>query len=356
MANDDKVACQGIANYLSLQIALEEFSVKVFTIPLGSLDVILGVDFLRTLGPILWNLDDLCMAFWHRDQHILWKGLGSTRWDIEMKVAARAARADPTPLMDMLLQQFAGVFRELSDVPPARSCDHRIHLKPGTPPIAVRPYCYPQLQKDELETQCASMLGIIRPSTSTFSALVPLVRKQDKSWRFCIDYLALNEQTVKDKYPIPIVDELLDELHDAFLFTKMDLRSGYYQVRAHLDDVHKTTFQTHHGHFEFLVVPSGLTNAPATFQSLMNEVLRPFLRWCVLVFFDDILIYSKPWSEHLQHVKAVLETLQANHRESPWTTARWRQSPHGRPPALPMASADFWDWQGIIASSTKISA
>jgi hypothetical protein len=118
---------------------------------------------------------------------------------------------------------------------------------------------------------------------------------------------------VKDKYPIPVVDELLDELNRAKFFTKLDLHSGYHQVRVHSEDIHKTTFWTHHDHFEFLVMPFGLSNAPATFQTLMSEVLGPYLCRCVLVFFDDILIYSASWSQHLWHVKIVLGTLRNNH-------------------------------------------
>jgi hypothetical protein len=219
--------------------------------------------------------------------------------------------ATPT-LLDELLASFVDTFAEPHGLPLHRSRDHGITLVSGAQPVVVLPYRYPARHKDELECQCTAMLvqGLIRSSLSAFSSPVLLVKKHDGSWRFCVDYRTLNAITVKDAFPIPVVDELLDELHGTKCFTKLDLRSGYHQVRMRADDIAKTTFRTHDGLYEFLVMPFGLCNAPATFQALMNDVLRPFLRRFVLVFFDDILIYSSSWADHLCHLRAVFTILQ----------------------------------------------
>jgi hypothetical protein len=197
--------------------------------------------------------------------------------------------------------------------PPDRGFEHTIELEAGVTPVITAPYRHPKRFKDEIEKAIKDLLemGHIRPNTSLFASSVVLVLKKDGTLRMCIDYHALNKKTIKNRYPIPRIDELMDELHGPVFFTKIDLRSGYHQISIREKDIEKTTFRCHFGHFEFLVMPFRLTNAPTTFQSCMNHIFRGQLRKYLLVFFDDILIYSRTWEEHLAHLDEVLSIMQS---------------------------------------------
>ncbi|GJX30750.1 putative reverse transcriptase domain-containing protein [Tanacetum coccineum] len=197
-----------------------------------------------------------------------------------------------------IVQDFPEVFPEdLSGIPPTRQVEFEIDLIPGAAPVARAPY---QLAPSEMK---------IRPSSSPWGAPVLFVKKKDGSFRMCIDYRELNKLTVKNRYPLPRIDDLFDQLQGSSVYSKIDLRSGYHQLRVREEDISKTAFRTRYGHYEFQVMPFGLTNAPAVFMDLMNRVCKPYLDKFVIVFIDDILIYSKNKKEHEEHLKQILELL-----------------------------------------------
>lgn len=219
---------------------------------------------------------------------------------------------DAIPLVVFaLLQEFQDVFDLPSGYPPSWPFDHPIPLVPGASPVQVRPYRYPSAVKDEIERQVIEILqaGIIQPSTSPFSSSVLLVKKKDGSFRFYVDFHHLNAITEKVKYPVPDIEELLDELTNSSWFTCLDLTARYHQIRLQAGEEPKTTFQTHSGQYEFRIMAFGLSGAPATFQKAMNTI-APLLRKGISVFFNDILIYSSSLEEHVALLHQVLQLLQ----------------------------------------------
>ncbi|GJT92918.1 putative nucleotidyltransferase, ribonuclease H [Tanacetum coccineum] len=211
-----------------------------------------------------------------------------------------------------VVQEFPEVFPEdLPGIPPTRQVEFRIDLVPGATPVARAPYRLAPSEMKELAEQLQELTdkGFIRPSSSPWGAPVLFVKKKDGSFRMCIDYRELNKLTVKNRYPLPRIDDLFDQLQGSSIYSKIDLRSGYHQLRVREEDIPKTAFRTRYGHYEFQVMSFGLTNAPAVFMDLMNRVCKPYLDKFVIVFIDDILIYSKSKKEHEEHLRQILKLL-----------------------------------------------
>ncbi|GJP81880.1 hypothetical protein CLOP_g12001 [Closterium sp. NIES-67] len=236
---------------------------------------------------------------------------------IATEVENDGEKASETPeKIKELLKEFQDILPDdlPNELPPYRTHQHEIVEEPGSKPTVRAPYRLSPTELTDMKKQIEYLLakGLIRPSTSPYGAPVLFTPKPDGSLRMCIDYRALNKQTIKNKYPIPRIDDLLDQLRGATVFSKLDLRSGYWQIRMADNSIHKTAFRTRYGSYEYLVMPFGLTNAPATFQAEMNHILRPLLDECVVVYLDDILIYSRDMKQHVEHLRRVFEILRRN--------------------------------------------
>ncbi len=222
-------------------------------------------------------------------------------------------RAKGCKELENLLREFRDVFpADLpAELPPEREFDMKIPLKPGNIPPCQAPYRTSNEAQDTIEKTMEYLLshGLAKESTSEFGAPVLITPKPDGTWRFCTDYRRLNSITMEAKYPLPRIETCLDHLGRARYFSKIDLRSGYWQMRVHPPDIPKTAFRTQYGHYEWLVMPFGLQGAPSAFQRMMNHYLRYFLGKFVQVYLDDILIYSNNVEEHLQHLRQVLTVL-----------------------------------------------
>jgi len=214
-----------------------------------------------------------------------------------------------------VVKEFPEVFPdEIPDVPQEREVEFAIDLVPGTKPVSMAPYRMSASELAELKKQLEDLLDkkFVRPSVSPWGAPVLLVKKKDGSMRLCIDYRQLNKVTIKNIYPLPRIDDLMDQLVGARVFSKIDLRSGYHQIKVKDEDMQKTAFRTRYGHYEYKVMPFGVTNAPGVFMEYMNRIFHEYLDQFVVVFIDDILIYSKTEAEHAEHLKIVLQVLKEN--------------------------------------------
>ena len=334
VGNGEELQCQQTCPNVEVTIQRHPFVIDFHVLPICGADLVLGVQWLKTLGPVLTDYTTLTMKFitvGHlvelRGEHeqalepisssqlrrMIDTNGTSMMFHIQLE-PCQTSQPDinPIPLeIEELINKYSQLFQPLLELPPSRDTDHAIDILPEATPVNVKPYRYPHYQKKEIEDQISLMLdkGFIRPNASPFSSPVLLIKKKDGSWRFCVDYRALNAITIRDRFPIPTIDELLDELGGARWFSKLDLMHGYHQILMRNDDIPKTAFRTHQGHYEFRVIPFGLCNAPSTFQATMNQLFQPFLRKFIIVFFDDVLVYSKTMADHLGHLETAFKLL-----------------------------------------------
>jgi hypothetical protein len=274
------------------------------------IDIILGMDWLRKYDGVI-----LCAK----------RTIRLTKEDGTIVEFSAAIPAEQVSLLNKvhgtsfneirIVREYPDVFlEELPGMPPDRSIEFMIELLPGTPPISKRPYRMPINKLVELKKQLAELQskGFIHPSSSPWGAPVLFVEKKDGTQRMCVDYHSLNEVTIKNKYPLPRIEDLFDQMKGASAFSKIDLRSGYHQLKIREPDIPNTTFHNQYGLYEYTVMPFGLRNAPAYFMYLMNKLFMEYLYKFVVVFIDDILIFSKTEEEHEKHLRMVLEKLRSN--------------------------------------------
>ena len=298
-------SCEGCFG-LSLTLGKSTLPTNLIVLESQGLDVILGMDWL-----VLYKGSIDCV-----ERSITLTNPEGRRFKIWSKSKTKKAMVNSIKEVSIeqipIIKDYPDVFpEELPGMPPDRDIEFLIDLIPGTSPIAKRPYRMPANELAELKKQICELQakGFIRPSSSPWGAPVLFVRKKDSSLRLCIDYRSLNDVTIKNKYPLPMINDLFDQLEGASIFSKIDLRSGYHQLKIREQDIPKTAFSTRYGLYEFTVMSFGLTNAPAYFMNMMNKVFMEFLDKFVVVFIDDILVFSKNEEEHKQHLRLVMEKL-----------------------------------------------
>ncbi|KAJ9556981.1 hypothetical protein OSB04_011595 [Centaurea solstitialis] len=326
-SNGELVKVSKVVKKCTLGLAGKDFSIDLIPIKIGSFDIIVGMDWMSNHqaticcaekivrlalpdGSVLEvhgekpKKDIKLVSFMRMRSHLRKECVAFMAHVVDKKAEEKSLQDIP------VVREFPEVFpEELPGLPPPRQVEFHIDLIPGAGPIAKSPYRLAPSEMQELSSQLQELLdkGFIRPSSSPWGAPVLFVKKKDGSFRMCIDYRELNKITIKNRYPLPRIDDLFDQLQGATYFSKIDLRSGYHQMRVREEDIAKTAFRTRYGHYGFLVMPFGLTNAPAVFMDLMNRVCRAYLDKFVIVFIDNILIYSQSKKDHEHHLRLILE-------------------------------------------------
>ncbi|GJZ53934.1 putative reverse transcriptase domain-containing protein [Tanacetum coccineum] len=335
LADGKIVRINTIMRGCTLNFLNHPFNIDLMHVELGSFDVIIGIDWLRRCHAVI-VCDEKLVRVPYRNETLTFHGnKSSDRRESRLTIISCSKaqeymakgcqmflgqisskkeedKSEGKKLKDVpIVQYFPEVFPEdLPGLPPVRPVEFQIDLIPGAAPVARAPYRLAPSEMKELSEQLQELSDkdFIRPSSSPWGAPVLFVKKKDGSFRMCIDCRELNKLTVKNRYPLPRIDDLFDQLQGSNIYSKIDLRSGYHQLRVREQDIPKMTFRTRYGHYEFQVMPFGLTNAPTVFM-LMNRVCKPYLDKFAIVFIDDILIYSRDEKEHEEHLKAILELL-----------------------------------------------
>ena len=291
-----------------------QFTADLIVLPMSEFDIILGMDWLSSYHvSIDCFAKTICLHLPGHVEFVVATSQGNPFAEAFLAHIEEVLLRDQSATLaeTRVVCEFEDIFDEIPGLPPRREVEFCIELQHGTVPISRAPYRMGPAELRELLAQLEElqMRGFIRPSHSPWGAPVLFVKKKDDTLRMCIDYRGLNKVTIRNRYPLPRIDDLFDQLEGARVFSKIDLRTGYHQLRVRASDIPKTAFLTRYGSFEFLVMPFGLTNAPAVFMDLMNRVFRPFLDQFVIVFIDDILIYSRSEVEHEEHLRLVLQML-----------------------------------------------
>ncbi|GJV31152.1 putative reverse transcriptase domain-containing protein [Tanacetum coccineum] len=368
MADGNLVGTNTVIQGYTLILLNQPFEIDLMPIKLSSFDVVIGMDWLSKYHARIICDEKVVHIPIDGETLIIRGDQSKTRLSLiscikteryisrgyQVFVAqVMEKKSDEKRLEDIpVVREFPKVFPEnLPGLPPVRQVEFQIDLIPGAAPVARAPYRLAPSEMQELSDQLQELAdrGFIRPSTSPWGAPVLFVKKKDGSFRMCIDYRELNKLTVKNRYPLPRIDDLFDQLQGSSVYSKIDLRSGYHQLRVRDEDIPKTAFITRYGHYEFQVMPFGLTNVPAIFMDLMNRVCKPYLDKFVIVFIDDILIYPRNKEEYADHLRIILELLK-------------KEKLYAK-----ISKCDFWisivqflghviDSQGIHVDPTKIKA